>query len=321
MTDEYFQHIGTLRHLIAQNCDQEDIGRLCTVMGTDFARLPGETKLQKVNTLLTRFAKNGQLAELVKEFREDQPQVAWPLLPTLQQFNEKSPNPLNGKSELRSALQNHLESIKEKLQQVDLHGKPAGDEALHQAAALVRDGFTRLDAARKRNLLEFLYEKSYIDRSKPLLALDRANLSDTDLSWITLNGVFLRYINLNGADLSLANLGGADLSGSTLRGVRLRAYLVGAELVKSDLREADLTAAQMANASLAGANLRVANLHGADLRGANLTGADLRYANLQEADLSGANLTFATLDHVNLKGAKLEGTIFDHTDYQSGEEA
>ena len=316
MADEFNQQIGNLRRLITHNYDREDIGRLCTTMGTEFERLPGETKLQKVNSLLTRCAQDNQLAELVRELGKHRPQVAWPPLPASQQVNGKSLNPENGKGELKSALQRYLDGVKQKLLDANLHRKPAGDALLHRASVLVRDSFSHLDPARRRSLIEFLHKQSLIERSSPLLALDGVDLSNTDLSWITLNNTVLRYVNLNRADLSLANLGGADLSGSTLRGALLKAYMVGAELIKSDLREAELSGAQLARASLAGANLRFANLRGADLRGANLTGADLRYANFQEADLSGANFSFTSLSQVNLRGAIMKGAIFLHSDYR-----
>jgi len=83
-------------------------------------------------------------------------------------------------------------------------------------------------------------------------ALEKANLSWTDLS----------KANLSGANLSGANLSGADLSGANLSG-----------------------------ANLSGADLSGANLFGADLSGANLSGANLSRANLSGANLSGADLS------------------------------
>jgi uncharacterized protein YjbI with pentapeptide repeats len=291
------------------------MGRLYLTIGTEFKRLPGETKLQKVNSLLTLCAQNGQLAELLKELGKHRPKVAWPPIPVSLPINGKSINSENGKDELKSALQKYLDDIKQKLLDANLHEKSAGDEALVQASALVRDCFSRLDLVRRRRFIEFLQKESYIERSNPLLSLDDVDLSNTDLSWITLSNTCIRFINLNGADLSLAKLGGADLSGTTLRGVRLKACLVGAELIKPDLREAALSAAYLAHASLAGANLRFANLQGADLRGANLTGADLRYANFQEANLSGVNFSLTTLSQVNLREAVMKGAIFYQTDF------
>jgi uncharacterized protein YjbI with pentapeptide repeats len=319
LADNFNRQIGDLQRLIAHNYDRQDMGRLCTTMGAEFERLPGETKLQKVNSLLTQCVQNGQLAGLVKELGEYRPQVAWPPIPASQLINRNSINSENEKGELKSALQKYLDDIKQKLLDARLHEKSAGDEALVQASALVRDCFSRLDLARRRSLLEFLHENSFIERSSPLLALNDADLSNTDLSWITLNNTVLRYVNLSGADLSLANLGGVDLSGSILRGARLKAYLVGAKLIKSDLREADLSGAHLAHASLAGANLRFANLQRADLRGANLTGADLRYANFQEANLSGVNFSFTTLSQVNLREAVMKGAIFHQTDFRNSQ--
>lgn len=310
------RNIGTIRHLIDRNYGREELSRLCAIKGTDYERLPGVTKRQKVNSLVTRYARDGQLVDLIKELGQQQPQLAGPPLPRTQELNGSAPDGKNGTGELRSALHLYLDDIKKKLIEADLHEKPGGHVALHQASALVRDAFSHLDLNRKRSLVEFLHENSLISRRKPLLSMRGANLSNVDLSWCNLDNAYLRYVNLSGVDLSLANLGGTDLSGSTLRGAQLKTYMIGAEMVKADLREADLSGAQLANASLAGANLRFAKLNGVDLRGANLTGVDLSFASLQEADLSESNLSFAILGQVNMSGAILKGAVLDNVDFR-----
>jgi len=319
LATNYGRNIGTLRQLIASNYGREDIGRLCAILGTDFERLPGETKLQKVNSLLTTYAQNGQLLSLVEEFSKDRPDASWISIPISKKESVKLPKPKNGTKPSTVDQPNQLEIIKQDLNESELN-KYLSDKATRDyMSGMVVDGFNCLDTIGKRYLIEFLYEESYIDRRNPILALDDADLSQTDLSWLVLNGAHLRYINFNRSDFTLANMSGADLSGSKLRGARLKAFLVRAEMVKVDLREADLTGAQLAYANLAGSNLRFANLTGVDLRGANLTGADLTFTNFAEADLSEANLTLATLQLSNLRGAIISGAIFDHADIKDVE--
>ena len=71
-------------------------------------------------------------------------------------------------------------------------------------------------------------------------------------------------VDMNKAVLSEANLSQGDLSGSNLR----QTDLSGANLIYTDLREADLTDANLTGADLMGADLRDAILTGADLTGA-----------------------------------------------------
>ena len=70
--------------------------------------------------------------------------------------------------------------------------------------------------------------------------------------------------------LEKAILSDADLSGADLRG----AYLSGADLRGAYLRGADLSGADLSGAYLSGADLSGADLSGADLSGAYLSGAD-----------------------------------------------
>jgi hypothetical protein len=55
LADNFNRQFGTLRRLIAHNYPQEDMGRLYLTIGTEFKRLPGETKLQKVKSALQKY--------------------------------------------------------------------------------------------------------------------------------------------------------------------------------------------------------------------------------------------------------------------------
>ena len=129
-----------------------------------------------------------------------------------------------------------------------------GDEVRILARARTLTVLSRLDGARKGNVVQFLYE---------------SNLMMKD------HGV----VNLRSADLSRADLSEAGLS---------RANLSGADLTYADLSDARLSYADLTDAILNGANLSGANLRGARLSGAGLVSADLSEANLSGADLRDA---------------------------------
>ena len=97
-----------------------------------------------------------------------------------------------------------------------------------------------------------------------------------DLSNINLSGVSLMRADLSGVSLRRANLSGASLWVANLSGASLQvANLSGASLWRADLSGANLSIADLSGADLSNVNLRRANLSGADLSGANLMGADL----------------------------------------------
>jgi uncharacterized protein YjbI with pentapeptide repeats len=131
--------------------------------------------------------------------------------------------------------------------------------------------------------------------------LNGANLSEYDLSRITLDRAQLEGANLERTILIRALLDSANLAGANLQ---------GAMLSKAWLGDANLTGANLENAFLAGADLWDASLHGANLTRANLAGANLRNvdlegANLDGADLRGANLTGIKVADENLRNEYL----------------
>ena len=126
---------------------------------------------------------------------------------------------------------------------------------------------------------------------------EKANLKETDLRRVDLNGANLRGADLREADLRGANLIGADLMGADLK---------GANLICADLSEADLRRANLSEADLSEADLYMADLSEDDLRGTDLSEADLSAANLNGADLSGANLNGADLRVADLYRANLD---------------
>lgn len=119
-------------------------------------------------------------------------------------------------------------------------------------------------------------------------ALLQANLADADLSNADLSAITLLNSDLRGANLSNANLSSAflddvDLSGADLTGV--------------NLRWAGLKGVNLQRANLTGANLQGALLFRTKLDGAILTGADLRGAVTYLTDLTDVDISHAKLDN------------------------
>jgi uncharacterized protein YjbI with pentapeptide repeats len=173
------------------------------------------------------------------------------------------------------ALQSYFDQMSQLLLDKDrpLRQSEEGDEARTLARARTLSLLTRLDGARKAQLVQFLYESG-------LIANDR------------------RLVDLSGADLRRADLYHANLYGADLRG----AHLYGADLSHANLYRADLS-----HANLNEANLRWAALRRAFLSGTSLSGAGLIRTNLYAANLSGAKgITKEQLEHVkSLEGATI----------------
>jgi len=209
----------------------------------------------------------------------------------------------NTDNQRETALQRYIDKISELLLHEKLRDSGEEDEVRNVARVRTLTVLLRLDANRKRIVLQFLYESGLIKKDESIIDLRTAHLRAADLDRVTPRGAYLSGANLGGADLS-----GADLNGAFLR----EADLSGADLSGADLQEADLGAVKLCAANLSGANLWEIDLSGTDLRRANfrkadLSGADLNGAFLREADLRGANLIGTDLRGTNLSAADLSG--------------
>lgn len=69
-----------------------------------------------------------------------------------------------------------------------------------------------LDGPRKGVLLQFLKESQLINKGKPIISLDLADLTSANLSSADLSGADLRGVNLRDADLRYTNLRDCDLT-------------------------------------------------------------------------------------------------------------
>ncbi len=166
----------------------------------------------------------------------------------------------------------------------------------------------------------------------------RAEINDTDLSYVDLSKVILHdanlsYNNLTGCDLSNAglervcfdgcfmtdaNLQYANLSYCTMREANLNdCNLMSAYMFRANLQDASLI-----YANLKYVNLKLAILHRtkfslANLEFAELEGADIDFANFSFANLRNANFNLTRLYHTKLIRADLNCTTFVHTDIKN----
>jgi uncharacterized protein YjbI with pentapeptide repeats len=184
------------------------------------------------------------------------------------------------------ALQAYIDKMSDLLFEKGLRESQPEDEVRIIARARTLTVLSGLDADRKGNLLQFLYEAHLINKDMRggILNLEGADLNDINLC----------NVNLRQANLSKTNLRRARLSRTSLREI---------DLSYADLDHADLSYADLSHAYLRSTNLFSANLYEADLLRANLRNANLRHANLCNANLDEADLYNADLEAANLSDA------------------
>jgi hypothetical protein len=174
-----------------------------------------------------------------------------------------------------AALQKYLEQAGQWLLEHPVRDAPWNDNLRAVARAQTLAVLEGLDPARKRILLQFLFESNLIVVHAVISLLGanliKANLSHADLHGADLTGANLSEANLCEAGLTEANLSGAKLTGANVRG----AHLSRSNMRMADLSEANLSGAIVSGADLLRAILRETNLSKADLRGADLRGAEI----------------------------------------------
>jgi uncharacterized protein YjbI with pentapeptide repeats len=185
-----------------------------------------------------------------------------------QEEQKKREEAIETRREEEASLQAYFDRISRMLVEQELQRATLGDNLSTVARAHTLTVLERLeDGARKRSVLQFLYEAHLINKDDPVISLVEANLQGANLYGAYLEGAYLRGANLREAKLSLANLHGADLKEASLK---------EADLFGTSLHEADLCLADLQGATPQAANFQWANLRGAKLRGTYLYGAFLR---------------------------------------------
>src|SRR5829696_309696 len=135
------------------------------------------------------------------------------------------------------ALQAYLEGMGNLLLDEGLLTSQEDEEVRTLARARTLTILGRVDGARKRSVVQFLYESQLIEKDQPIVRLSGADLSGADL-----RGADLRVADLRRADLRRAVLFGADLSDAVLFDADLSdAFLGGADLSDARLGGADLS--------------------------------------------------------------------------------
>lgn len=189
--------------------------------------------------------------------------------------------------------------------------------------------------------LDFPGKKRKINSKHPAKPPKYISLAGADLSNLNLSGVSLELVDLRGASLEgtkldkaclrFSNLAGANLSHAKLKrailsncifedcemvGVNLaEAVADGANFKNARLRGAVVTAARLQRADFSNADLEKSAFHGAQLSGAKFdnssaAGANFSEANLQESTIKSASFAGAKLTKANLLRADLTGSNF-----------
>lgn len=156
---------------------------------------------------------------------------------------------------------------------------------LRNGSEITNKDLSRILKEHERTVEENLKKGRRIEEIGSSLSIG-TGLQKADLTNAEMSGANLMWASLDGANLSGADLRGADLSGTHLK----EANLSGADMRKANLSKADLRHADLERANLFGADLNGANLTGANLFGANLAGANLYSARLNYVDLTATQL-------------------------------
>jgi hypothetical protein len=152
-------------------------------------------------------------------------------------------------------LRAYLDDMTKLILEHELQDSKEGSTERAVAYAHTFMALDNLDGLRKGVLLQFLKKSQLINKDKPVISLDFANLTnaslssadlcDTDLHGVNLTYADLRYANLRNSNLTKAVLSNTDLRNSNLT----KAVLSNTNLYNSDLREAVVTREQLDSAS------------------------------------------------------------------------
>ena len=148
------------------------------------------------------------------------------------------------------SLQSYFDKISELMLHENLQKAELGQAPIMIARARTLTVLQGLDARRKGNVIEFLYESNLLG-DMPFIPLHGVNLNDAILPYARLRGAFF-----DGAQFHNACLTGADLSNTILYANDLS----GADLRNADLSGANIAEADLSNANLLGATISIEQL-------------------------------------------------------------
>jgi uncharacterized protein YjbI with pentapeptide repeats len=196
----------------------------------------------------------------------------------------------------QALVDQYFERMTQYLLHYELRSSSADDEIRTIARASTLGVLRNINALRKGQIIQFLYETRLITTPDPIIDLEGANLQEMALDSADLRKAHLAGTDMHGAHLDHANLSGANLS--------------SCNLIDSRLREADLSQVNAANAFFSGAHMRGTVLQSAVLTNVLLNNAGLVEGDLRRADLQGANLVGADLSQARLEGTNFAGAKF-----------
>src|SRR5215216_6222550 len=150
-----------------------------------------------------------------------------------------------------AALQAYLDQMTELILEKNLRDSKEESEVRTLARARTLTVLGRLGPDRKRSVVQFLYESYLIRKGNLIIDLEKANLSEANLSYAKLFEADLRAAKLSDANLNYATLTYANLNYASL----IEADLKGANLSDTNLNEAYMRGANLSNATLAFATL------------------------------------------------------------------
>ncbi len=158
-----------------------------------------------------------------------------------------APAPAPDQQAQDAALQTYLDQMSTLLLDEDL-GDAKGNLAVRTLArAQTLTALERLDATRKRQVMQVLVDASLVQSApgtEHVMSLVGADLSGVDLTY-SAPGDAQPYAEVPVLDLSHADLTYADLSGANLNGITMH----GTRLVGADLRGAHLNGANLRHAT------------------------------------------------------------------------
>ena len=108
-------------------------------------------------------------------------------------------------------LRAYLDDMTKLILEHELQDSKEGSAERAVARAQTFMALENLDGPRKGVLLQFLKESQLVNKDKPIIPLDLADLTRANLSSRDLSGADLRGVNLRDADLRNANLHNSDL--------------------------------------------------------------------------------------------------------------
>lgn len=153
---------------------------------------------------------------------------------------------------------------------------PRRDIAATRTRALLR----KLDPDQKREVLETLAYCQLINKSSPVIMLNKADFSNVNLADLHLRDVWLGFICFRNADFTGATFSDFDVSEADQD--RAQKMGVPEEDFENPVNKCMLWNNDFSGAILKDTRLGGCNLAGADFKGANLDGADLRGAFLKD---------------------------------------